>query len=227
MSYLSQPGEKSRLLSKLLQLKRRPIAISLNKKPPPDLPKLVGKMEFCKMWTKALEGEAFFATPENHDCLTGEHYLGFRDWTDKEAVCRFLVDQVHGFRSHEVFEKYITKFPMFKPGQVQTICIAPLEKISFEPDIILVVCNPEQAMLLLWTYSYNTGEPVLGATGTAMCRTLVIEPYLSGKPSFTIGDPGGRYIIGLKSGEITASIPYRQFDLMLTTLDSRINDWKA
>jgi uncharacterized protein (DUF169 family) len=82
-------------------------------------------------------------------------------------------------------------------------------------------------MVLVWAYSYNTGEPVLGATGTAMCRTLVIEPYLNGKPSFTIGDPGGRYIIGLKSEEIAVSIPYQHFDLMLTTLNSRINDWKA
>lgn len=179
------------------------------------------------MWTKALKGEAFFVTADNHDCLTGEHYLGLRDWTDKEAVCRFLVDQVHAFRSKEVFEHYLAKFPMLKPGQAEVICIAPLERATFKPDMILVVCSPEQAMLLLWAYSYNTGEPVLGATGTAMCRTLVIEPYLNGKPSFTIGDPGGRYIMGLKSEEIGVSIPYQQFNSMITTLHSRIHEWKA
>lgn len=179
------------------------------------------------MWTRAKEGEAFYVTADSHDCLTGEHYLGLRDWRDKEAVCRFLVDQVHAFRSYEVLEKYLAKFPMMKPDQAQVICIAPLETASFKPDIVLIVCNPEQAMLLLWAYSYNTGELVLGATGTAMCRSMVIEPYLTRKPSFTIGDPGGRYIMGLKSEEIGVSIPYQLFDSMITALHSRVNDWKV
>lgn len=179
------------------------------------------------MWTKALKGDAFYVTAENHNCLTGEHYLGLRDWTDKEAVYRFLVDQVHGYRSYEVLEKKLRKTPMLKPGQAQVICIAPLKRAWFKPDVILIVCNSEQAMLLLWAYTYNTGEPVSGATGTAMCCSLVIEPYLTGKPSFTVGDPGGRYIMELKSEEIGVSVPYQLLDSMLTALRSRINDWKA
>ena len=219
--------EKGTLLRRLLQLNYPPIAISLGKAPPSNLPKLQEKMEFCRTWAKALKGEAFFVTAENHDCFPGMHHLGLRDWSDKEAVCRFWVEKVHAFRSHSVVEKYISSLLSLKPEEARMICISPLEKASFEPDLVLVRCNPEQAMLLLWAYSYNTGELVYGNTGTAMCSTLVIRPYLTKKPSFTIGDPGGRYIVGLSGEEIMVSIPYSLFDVMVETLQLHLKDWKG
>ena len=218
--------EKGTLLGSLLQLDYPPIAISLGRVPPPDLSKLKGKMEFCRMWAEVQKGKSFFVTAENHDCFPGEYHLGLRDWSDKEYVCRFWVEQVYAF-SRSAIEKYITGLPHLKRELVTLICLSPMEKASFEPDLVLVRCNPEQAMLLLWAYSYNTGELVYGNTGTAMCSTLVIRPYLTKKPSFTIGDPGGRYIVGLSGEEIMVSIPYSLFDVMVETLQLHLKDWKG
>jgi len=39
---------------------------------------------FVRMWARAQRGEAFFATAENHNCLTGEYHLGLRDEAVKE-----------------------------------------------------------------------------------------------------------------------------------------------
>jgi len=218
--------EKGIFLRKLLQLKYPPIAMSLGRAPPPSLSKLKDKMEFCRMWAKAMKGEAFFVTAENHDCFPGMHHLGLRDWSDKEAVSHFWVEEVHA-HSHSSVDKYVLSLPSLKPEEAGMICISPLGKTSFEPDLVLVRRNPEQAMLLLWAYTYNTGELVYGHTGTAMCSTLVVRPYLTKKPSFSIGDPGGRYIVGLSREEIMASIPYQLFDSILETTKSRLEDWKA
>jgi len=217
--------EKGNLMKELLKLGYSPIGISLGKNPPSSLPKLGGKMEFCKMWKAAFKGESFYTMPNNHNCLTGQYYLGLREW--KESVCRFLVDKVHAFGSQEIVNRYLEKVPILMSNESKVICISPLENITFIPDIVLVRCNPEQAMLLLWPYSYNTGDTVNGETGTAMCTSLVIKPYLNKKPSFSIGDPGGRYIVGLSGHEIVASIPLQHFNNMIETLQSHLEDWRG
>jgi len=218
--------EENASLENLLRLEYAPIAISLGRTPPPSLPQLKGKTEFCKMWTEAQKGRAFFATVENHDCFPGMYHLGLHGEGAKDVVCRFWVEQVYAF-SRNAVEKYIASLPHLKREQVSFICISPLEKASFEPDLVLVRCSPEQAMPLLWAYSYNTAELVHGETGTAMCSTLVVKPYLNKKPSFTLGDPGGRYIVGLAKEEVMASIPYYLYDTLVKTLELHIQDWKA
>jgi uncharacterized protein (DUF169 family) len=222
------PGQKQDdvWLRDLLNLEYAPIAIGLGKAPPSNIPQLEGKMEFCRMWAEAQKGKAFFVTARNHDCFPGMYHLGLRGESNKEAVCRFWVEQVYAF-SRNAVEKYVASLPHLNSELVSLICISPLEKASFEPDMVLVRCNPEQAMLLLWTYSYNTGEVVQGETGTAMCSTLVIKPYLNKKLSFTIGDPGGRYITGLAKEEVMVSIPYSLYDTMLKTLKLHLQDWKS
>lgn len=213
-------------LRNLLNLKYAPVAIGLGGAPTSSFPQLEGKMEFCRMWAEAQRGKAFFVTAENHDCFPGMYHLGLLDESSKEAVCRFWVKQVYAY-SQKAVEKYVANLPHLDNKSVSLMCISPLEKASFEPDIILVRCSPEQAMLLLWTYSCNTGEVVQGETGTAMCSTLVIKPYLNKKPSFAIGDPGGRYIIGLAEKEVMVSIPYSLYETILKTLKLHLQNWKS
>jgi len=213
-------------LRNLLNLEYAPIAISLGRAPPSNLTRLEGKMEFCRMWAEAQRGKAFFATAENHECFPGMYHLGLRGEGYRETVCRFWVEQVYAF-SRSAVEKYVASLPHLKRELVGAICLSRLEEAFFEPDLVLVRCRPEQAMHLLWAYSYNTGETVQGEAGTAMCSTLVVKPFLNGKPSFTMGDPGGRYVFGLAEEEVMVSIPYHLFDTMVKTLELRIRDWKS
>jgi len=164
-NFLKDIREKGKKLIGLLQLELPLIVIGIRDDAPPNLAKLAGRMEFCQMWKKALNGEAFFATADNHDCLTGRYYLGLSSEDVRGTVCSFLVNKVHAFKSHEIVKKYLSEFPRLEPGQLKIACVSPLENASFEPDIVIVVCNAEQAMLLFWAYSYHKGEPVHGYTG--------------------------------------------------------------
>ncbi|MEM2889516.1 MAG: DUF169 domain-containing protein, partial [Candidatus Bathyarchaeia archaeon] len=181
---------------------------------------------FCRMWGEVQRGKAFFVTAENHSCLTGKFHLGLRDDTVKEQVRRFWVEDVYAY-SPMVVKKYVAGLAHLPREKVSIICLAPLERTAFQPDLVLVRCNPEQAMLLLWSYAYNTGEVVQGETGTAMCQTLIVKPHLQNKPSFSIGDPGGTYTVGLSSGELMVSTPYPLLKNMITALQQHIKDWKG
>ncbi|MEM3789279.1 MAG: DUF169 domain-containing protein [Candidatus Bathyarchaeia archaeon] len=213
------------VLKRLLKLHHTPIGIALGKTAPRGLLKLDGEMSFCKMWKMAFEGKAFFATAENHNCITGQYYLGFKKWRGK--VCRFLVDEVQAYCNCDIADKHLKNVPKISKAKTGIICVAPLEKANFFPNLILVRCRPEEAMLLFWTYSYATGETVKGETGTAICVSLVIRPYLDGKPAFSLGDPGGRYIVGLDENELVCSVPTRFFNGITETLRLHLKNWKA
>jgi uncharacterized protein (DUF169 family) len=162
---------------------------------------------------------------ENHSCITSQYYLGLKRWKGK--VCRFLVDEVQAFCSYSVVNKYLENVPKISKTKTRIICVAPLEKADFLPDLILLRCFPEQAMLFLWAYSYLTGEIVVGETGTAMCISLVIKPYLDEKPAFSLGDPGGRYILGLAENEVACVVPVQFLNKMVEILRLRLKDWKT
>lgn len=214
------------ILKNALWLKFPAVAISFGKEPPSDLQKLDSKMEFCRMWAEAQKGKSFFVTPENHSCSTGTYHLGLRNEDVREEVCRFWIEQVYAY-SQDAVKKYVASLSHLNRELVSLICLAPLEKATFQPDLILVRCTPEQAMLLLWSYTYNTGETVQGETGTAMCQTLIVKPLLQGKPSFSIGDPGGTYGVGLSSDELMVSLPYSLLAMMIKTLKQYIENWKT
>lgn len=213
------------LLKGLLRLRYPPIGIAFGKTAPQSLPKLDEKMEFCRMWKNAFGGRAFFATAENHNCVTGQYYFGFKRWKGK--VCRFLVDEVQAYCNYDIVDKHLRDIPKISKAKTGIICVAPLEKANFFPDLILIRGSSEEAMLLLWAYSYATGETVKGETGTAMCVSLGIKPYLEGKPAFSLGDPGGRYIIGLDENELVCSIPTQFFNIITETLQLRLKNWKV
>lgn len=218
--------EQYMLLTSLLKLKHSPVAVSFGKETSSKLQKLEGKMAFCQMWSEAQKGKSFFVTPENHDCLTGKYHLGLCNETVKEQVCRFWVEQVYAY-SANVIKKYMTELLHLNSKLVSLICLAPLEKATFQPDLVLVRCTPEQAMLLLWSYAYNTGEVVQGETGTAMCQTLIVKTLLKNRPFFSIGDPGGTYGVGLSSEELMVSLPHLLLKDMIKTLQHHIKDWKS
>lgn len=217
--------EQGALLKELLNLKYCVVAVGLGREPH-GVRRLEGRMEFCRMWAEAQKGKAFFATAENHSCLPGEFHLGLRDEAVKEQVCRFWVEDVYAY-SPTAVKKYVAGLMHLPHEKASVICLAPLERAVFQPDLVLVRCNPKQAMLLLWSYAYDTGEVVQGETGNAMCQTLVVKPYLQNKPSFSTGDPGGTHGVGLLSGELMVSVPYSLFKNMITALQHHIKDWKS
>ena len=86
-----------------------------------------------------------------------------------------------------------------------------LQKITFEPDLLILMGNTSQAEIVLRALSYSTGElwdpkatPVLG------CAWLYIYPFQSGKVNYTVTG----LAFGMKSkrvfeeGQMVISIPY-------------------
>jgi uncharacterized protein (DUF169 family) len=59
---------------------------------------------------------------------------------------------------------------------------APLDKLTFDPDLLIVTANPNQAEIILRAMAYRTGR-AWNAKGTTVmgCVYLYMYPYLTGE----------------------------------------------
>lgn len=101
--------------------------------------------------------------------------------------------------------------PRLARNSVKYVAFAPLDKLNFEPDLMIILASVSQAEIFIRAKSYSTGE-VWQARGTTVggCGWLYIYPMISGDMNLTVTGFG----FGMKSrklfpeGQILLSIPW-------------------
>jgi uncharacterized protein (DUF169 family) len=100
--------------------------------------------------------------------------------------------------------------PKLAKDTANYIAFSPLDKLSFEPDVLIVTADPSQTEIILRANSYDTGN-MWSAKGTpvAACAWLYIYPYVSGElnfmmPAFSFGMKSRRLF---PEGLLLISIP--------------------
>ena len=179
--------------------------------PKPEGIEPIGKaMPFCAMLKEAQQSKKpFYFGKENENCV-GKVVLGMEEMAP--AIEGGLIGPKFGiYQEARVNNKIYQYIPKFKKGIVNYVVFAPLDKITFEPDLLILMGNTSQAEIVLRALSYSTGElwdpkatPVLG------CAWLYIYPFQSGKVNYTVTG----LAFGMKSkqvfeeGQMVISIPY-------------------
>ena len=66
---------------------------------------------------------------------------------------------------------------------MKAIVYAPLETSSFDPDVVVIICNPKQAMQLAQTMVYALGGRLEAdfAGIQSICGNAVTGPYTTKK----------------------------------------------
>jgi uncharacterized protein (DUF169 family) len=111
------------------------------------------------------------------------------------------------------------EFPRLPIGKYIGVVSAPLADAEFDPDVILVYCNPAQMTLMLLAWAYRTGldmETKLG--GHSACVYSVVYPMQ--KDSCCISTPcgGDRWRAMAGDDEMIFSIPVGDAERMLEGL---------
>jgi len=125
------------------------------------------------------------------------------------------------FKEARANKRIYQVIPRLTKGTVNYVAFSPLDKLSFEPDVLIVTANPSQAEILLRASSYTTGK-IWSSKGTpvAACAWLYIYPCLSGELNFTVTGFG----FGMKSrqlfpeGLILISMPWDLLPGMIESL---------
>jgi uncharacterized protein (DUF169 family) len=198
----------------------KPVVVKFLVKQPNMVERLTENMAFCEMLKKAQDGNAFFADVENHTCGAGSYVLGQTD-----ALEPFISGQFGAglqiFDSPRSASRIYHHIPKIGRGVINYVAFSPLEKLPFNPDLLILLATAEQTEILLRAMSYRTGEMWESRFTAAIgCAWILVYPYLTGKLNYAMTGLGH----GMKrrklfpEGRQIISVPFDLLSSLLQTL---------
>jgi len=197
-----------------------PVGVKFLLHKPEGIEQLDKSLAFCEMIKEAQQrGTPFYFTKENEDCV-GKLPLGMEEMPpfaeSGQIGPKFEIFQEP--RANSRLYQYLPKFPK---GTVNYVALSPLDKLTFEPDLLILMTTPSQAEIVLRAMSYSTGEiRETKTTGVLGCAWLYVYPYQSGKVNYMITG----LTFGMKAKEvfpegwILISIPYHWIPIITQNL---------
>jgi uncharacterized protein (DUF169 family) len=187
----------------------------------PDMRERLGeKMALCEMLKKAQEGKAFFADQENHICEAGLHVLGQADASGPFVSGKFGAG-LRIFEGPRAASRLYRYLPRIGNGVANYVAFSPLKKLSFDPDVLIILAEAGQTEILLRAMSYKTGKMWSSKFSAAIgCAWVFVYPYTTGELNYTVTGLGH----GMKrrklfpEGRQLVSIPFDLLPSILQTL---------
>jgi uncharacterized protein (DUF169 family) len=196
-----------------LELEKPPVGVKFLFHKPEGIEQLDKSLALCEMLPEAQRrGAAFYFTRENENCF-GSSVVGMAENGPSPSFAQSgeLGVKLEIFQEQRANKRLFQINPGLPRGTVNYVVLAPLDKITFEPDLLLFMVNATQAELILRAMTYSTGEMYDSKTTTALsCAWLYAYPYITGKVNYYISGMGfgsiGRE--ALEPGWVLIAIPY-------------------
>ncbi|MCL5036621.1 MAG: DUF169 domain-containing protein [Chloroflexi bacterium] len=210
--------EYAKRLKEVLGLEYFPIAVTYTYEPPEGYD--TGKARVCNVLKDSAKGKTVVLSKENSACSGGSYYLGLTPLPEgnaDKALKKFLVEGEKLCISIAVFNRFralVTPPPL---GLAPYVVFSPMEKAVLRPDIVVFLCNAEQACRIQTLVLHQEGIPpkiqMLGAT----CHQAVAYPLVSGEVNVSLMDYTSRKIFDKNDMFIT--VPYHKIPNMVDSID--------
>ncbi len=199
---------------------RKPVGVKFLSTRPRGLKKPDKLLDFCEMLVEAQQGNAFYVSKDDFTCI-GPLLLGMIA-EDPIFESGQVGPKLGVFKDPRANRRIYQYLPRLAKNTVKYVAFAPLDKLTFEPDLLIILASVTQAEIFIRAKSYTTGE-MWSARGTAAagCAWLYIYPLLSGEMNMTVTGFG----FGMRSrrlfpeGRILLSIPWDKLPQILKSLE--------
>ena len=155
-------------------------------------------------WTIAL-------TREDHICSLGIAAVGFEKPThlhNSGTLCEGMYTETKeaGQRSEAAVDR-------FAPGEYHALLVAPLERATFEPDLVCVYANPAQIMRLTQAALWKRGGKLTsGFSGRVVCADIIVTTMKTDRPQVILPCSGDRIFGQTQDHEMAFTIPWSQME---------------
>lgn len=203
--------EYSGEIRELLGLRGSPVAITYSMEPPSK--SVGGEYRVCDAFLHAREGKIIDLTASTSACSGGTWHLGLGEPPKGEAhkaLQEFLVNGEKLFCSIATFHRAMVLSTPPPVGLAEHIVLSAMDKAEFRPDVILFICNAEQACRLVTLDGYDTGIPPKLEMAGSTCHQAVAYPIVSGELNVSLMDYTSRRIRGYTAADLIVSIPYHR-----------------
>jgi uncharacterized protein (DUF169 family) len=203
------------------KFERKPVGVKFLITRPKGMKRLGKELNFCEMLKEAQTSEPFYVAPDDWVCVGVEQMiLGMED---PEPV---LVSGLFGgdeglFKDASSCRAMYQYLPRLPKGSVRYVAFAPVDKMTFDPDVLIITADIRQAQTLLRSINYSTGQPFVSkATPVVACAWIYIYPVVSGEMNYFVTGLG----LGMQAMDIfppglfLISVPFQQLPIILENL---------
>lgn len=175
----------------------QPVAINFLLTRPEGVKRLGKEMALCEMIREAQEADSpFYSDYENHNCGGGPGTLGLASNKPREAsgwkgvgpaIASGMLGVIYKIFKHPAANRRtLLSVSRLAENSTKYTMFSRLDKLTRDPDILIITAKPRQAEIILRAYSYVTGAIWEPKTTTIVgCSWLVAYPYLTGKLNYT------------------------------------------
>jgi uncharacterized protein (DUF169 family) len=197
----------------LLGLEDPPVGISFSETPPKGIRKNEESVPSgCVFWIRGFKDNFYTDRKDHMNCNIGSFTHGFlapQDVSLDACMDIALFDKVGYFPASEFGGVYRMK------ADPRFVSYGPLDKIAFEPDVVLVVAEPNQAMLM----GESSGS--MNLMGAPTCQAIPFA-YNDHKVAFSLGCVTNRIRTGIKPTQMVVTIPREELMGFTTNLRARV-----
>jgi uncharacterized protein (DUF169 family) len=207
-------------ITRLLNLKLRPIAITFSDGAPKEVPPFEGAMPEptadgrtgkvpagCVFWAKSVE-RTFTTVPEDHgNCSVGCYTHGLKtlnEISENSDVSKLL-------ECGWVTEDMLSQIPAVKERS-NFVTYGPLEDTAVDPDVVLIFINGIQAMLL------HDSVPDMHIEGKPQCHIIPMAKERK-QIAMSVGCMLSRVRTGMAATEMTCAIPAIRLTEVISSLE--------
>ncbi len=202
--------EQVKTVVQALSIEKEPVGVKYTDEDP-AVEIEAGNHTVCGAILAASEGKIIVLTEERCACSGGKTHLGLTQ--KREIPWKMLVegeklwyDVKTAIRSNVEVEK-IARPPY---GLSKNVFLYPAMRGIFQPDLILMLVNAEQASRLITLNQFWDGKtPSIEMRGS-LCWSMITYPLVSGNFNLSVGDISARRIERWDPNIMVASIPWER-----------------
>ena len=139
-------------------------------------------------------------------CPLGSAAVGFVP--GKEGFLDGRFDVPYWTSSQEATGNLLKGMARLEHGRHKYVLMAPLERASFEPHVVVMYGNPAQVARMIQAVVYVTGEPVVSRSmGGGACSEQIARTVLTGKAQSVLAGGGDRMLAMTQDNETSLALP--------------------
>lgn len=207
-----------------LNLANEPIGVKFLYRKPDGIKRIGKPMAICEMLREAQSSDfPFYITAEDEDCF-GAVTLGMKEMPPF-AEAGEIGYELNIFDEARANGRLYNYLPKMHRGVINAVVFSPMNRLTFEPDLLIFHATVSQAEIMLRAMDYLSGGlRESKTTGVFGCSWLFTYPFQTGKINYMVTG----LAFGMKAkkvfpeGQILFSIPYDWIPILIRNMNDMI-----
>jgi uncharacterized protein (DUF169 family) len=203
------------------KFERKPVGVKFTITRPAGIKQIDKELNFCEMLKYAQEGHSFYVGPQDWVCVGIEQMILGMAEPKPELISGAVGGDEGLFKGANACRAMYQYLPQMPKNSVQYVAFTPIDKMTYEPDLLVITADLPQAQTVLRSVNYSTGEPFVSkATPVVACAWIYIYPVVSGELNYYITGMGlGMQALNIfPPGLFLISIPFQRLPTVLENL---------